>query len=98
MLGSLICRSAAFYLTARAALLSLDPSLDDIRSTSHARGNPDGAGRTIQGAGPAFHASVEIFDFGLFPSQLKDSVGADAFTHTAAHTGFDIELQRRYVG
>ena len=78
--------------------LSLDPCLDDIRGTAHTRGNPDGDGRTIPGTCPALHATVEIFDFSLFPFHLKDSVGTDTFTHATPHTSFGVELQRRYAG
>jgi hypothetical protein len=90
-------RSAAFPPTARGGFLSLDPCLDDIRCTTNARGNSDGTGRTIPGTCSALHASVEIFDFGLFPLHLKNSVGANAFTHAAAHTSFGVELQCRYA-
>ena len=91
-------RSAALRPTARGGFLSLDPCLDYIRGTAHARGNLDGAGWTILGTRAALHASITIFDFGLFPFHLKDSVGADAFTHAAPNTSFGVEFERRYAG
>jgi hypothetical protein len=90
--------SAACRATARGGFFPLDPCLDNVRGTAHARGNPDGVGRTIPGARPAHQASVEIFDGGLFPFHLKYNVGADTLTHAAPHTSFSVKLQRRYAG
>lgn len=94
-------RSAAIHPTARGGFFSFDPCLDNVGGTAHARGNPDGVGRSILGACPALHASVEIFDCRLFPFHLKHSVGsvgADTFTHAASHTSFSVKLPRRYAG
>ena len=75
-------------------LLALNPGLDDIGSAADSRGDTDGTGRTILGAGTAFHASIRIADFSFFAVHSKYSMGADDFTHTAANTRLRIKLQR----
>jgi len=72
----------------------LNPGLDDIRSAADSRGDADGAGCTILGACATFHASIKIIDFDFFTIHSKYSMGADAFTHTAANTRLRIKLQR----
>jgi hypothetical protein len=86
----------AFRATAGCGLLALNPGLDDIGSAADSRGDTDGTGRTILGAGAAFHASIRVSDFSFFTVHLKHGMGTDEFTHTAAHTRLQIKLQRRY--
>ena len=86
----------AIHVAAGGRLLAFDPGLDDIRRAADAGGDPDGRGRTIQGARAAFHAAVEVPNFHFFARQFKNPMGADALTHTAPHTRFGIKLKRRH--
>jgi hypothetical protein len=73
-------------LAARRRFPALNPGLDDVGCTADSRCYADGIGRAIQGTGPAFHASVKISNCNFFAFQLKNSMGADIFTHAATHT------------
>ena len=52
--------------TAGSPRLTLDPGLNDIRSASDSRGDPNRFRWTVQGTGAAFHAAVFIRQTGLF--------------------------------
>ena len=83
----------ASRLAAGRGLLAFDPGLDDVGCTADAWRDADGMGRAIQGTGPALHASVKVPDGRFFAFQQINAMGADVFTHAAAHTGLSVKLQ-----
>ena len=84
--------SALLSATASWGLIALNPCLNYVGRATDSRGDADGTGRAIQGAGAAFHAGVQIFHLRLFGVHSKNSMGADDFTHTAADAGLLIKL------
>jgi len=85
--------STAIHPAAGSGILAFDPGLDDIGGTADTRINADGAARAVQGTRTALHTAVAIMDDGFAGFQLKNAVGTDNLTQSAADTcpGFKME-------
>jgi nitrous oxidase accessory protein NosD len=68
----------------RGFLLTCQGGADHGRSTAHAAFDCDGAGYTIQLAGPAFHASLGVRQYGKAAIHFKNGMRADCHAHGAS--------------
>jgi len=88
---------AAARTATASPLLTLQPDLNDIARASHARGKRNGLDHTILGAGPTFHASVEIDNMGLATIKGQHPVGTYLDAVTATHAFLFIKGQCGHI-
>ncbi len=89
--------SAASAPSSRVGSELVEEFPDHGRGAADARVDSERAGRTVQGAGTAFDASVLVHDPGFASGNNEDLVRTNLFAHAAADARFFIELKGRDV-